>query len=72
MLVQLIVETLRTKQLISLRLDLQVLVLHDIFDKEFAIANFADVATFVCRATREHAPLISAFYAVSLGAELTK
>ena len=38
---------MRTKELICLRLNLQVLVLHDIFDEEFAIANFANVAFYV-------------------------
>jgi uncharacterized protein YjbI with pentapeptide repeats len=37
---QLSIETLTAKQLISLRLNLQILVLHNIFYEEFAIANF--------------------------------
>lgn len=38
---QLCVETLRSEQLVRLRFDLQILVLHDFLDEEFAVANFA-------------------------------
>ena len=41
------VETLRTQKLIGLCLNLQVLILHDIFDEEFAIAHLANVALHV-------------------------